>query len=146
MLLVFYYTYTEDFIRNTCTPTHLCKYLINQSYGGGAMYKIIRIRASSFSQCLHQPWNRGKWDLGDCNHGMVIATRWAGLSISDFLVFFLGAYSKHANKEKYPVNGSSADWNSLLREKRQTENGHAALSWQITTMWNCSKQKSISEC
>lgn len=37
-------TLTEHFIRNTCTPTHSCTYLIGLLCGSRAVHKILQIR------------------------------------------------------------------------------------------------------
>lgn len=47
-IYIYLNTLREHFIRDTCTPTNSCKYLISQAFGGSAMLKIMQIRANSF--------------------------------------------------------------------------------------------------
>ena len=69
-----------------------------------------------------------KGDLIGFEHGMVVGTRRAGLSISKLLIYWdfhtqpsLGFTENGPKKRKYPVSGSCVDENALLMSEVRGE-------------------------
>ncbi len=58
---------------------------------------------------------RKKGDLSDCEHGMVVGARRAGLSISETAdLWGFSCTTNGPKKRKHPVSGSSLGENALL--------------------------------
>lgn len=89
------YTLTVHFNWNTCTPSHLCSYLIIRSCSSSAMHKTMKIYRSRVSISILIKHQNGEevWSLWH-----VFGTRRAGLNIAenaDLPGFSQTTFSRH---------------------------------------------------